>query len=393
MAANALTVLVLTSEGCRFGLVVERVLNAEEIVVKPLSRQLQQIGAYLGATILGDGRIALILDVRSLARRARVVRERDLVAADQHDGPAADHDVAEPLLIVDVAGRRVGVPLSSVTRLEEVAVTDVEHAGEHDVVQYRGQLVRLGRLSTLLGCTAALDRHVDVLDVIVYTHGDHSVGFIVDAVLDIASEGARFASRFQRPGRLRGRCRAGSCHRDSRCGSRGPLGRSGFLRGAGCCAGEFRNRGIAMSPKLMATFTVGELLLGVDIDVVQEVIGQQDITDVPLAAHAATGLINLRGEVVTAIDMRGRFELASRLAEDAPMNVVVRVAGELVSLLVDAIGDVVEVLDSQFEELPETVSGMGRELIRGAYKRADGLLLALDVARAVGHDQPHPQPI
>jgi purine-binding chemotaxis protein CheW len=147
-----------------------------------------------------------------------------------------------------------------------------------------------------------------------------------------------------------------------------------------------------MSPTLMATFTVGELLLGVDVDVVQEVIGRQDITNVPLAAYAATGLINLRGEVVTAIDMRARFELAPRPADVAAMNVVVRVAGELVSLLVDAIGDVVEVIETQFEDLPETVTGVGRELVRGAYKRTDGLLLALDVARAVGHQQLHEQP-
>jgi purine-binding chemotaxis protein CheW len=142
-----------------------------------------------------------------------------------------------------------------------------------------------------------------------------------------------------------------------------------------------------MTPRLVATFTVGELLLGVDVDLVQEVIGHQEITGVPLAAYDSTGLINLRGEVVTAIDMRGRFGCAPRAPELQPMNVVVRVDGELVSLLVDAIGDVVEVGAAEFEEPPETVSGVGRELIRGAYKRADGLLLALDVACAVGHRQ------
>lgn len=142
-----------------------------------------------------------------------------------------------------------------------------------------------------------------------------------------------------------------------------------------------------MTAKLMATFTVGELLLGVDVELVQEVIGEQVVTGVPLATYAATGLINLRGEVVTAIDMRGRFGLEPRPDQAAPMNVVVRVDGELVSLLVDAIGDVVEVTAAQFEQPPETVSGVVLELIRGAYKLPDGLLLALQVARAVGHQE------
>jgi purine-binding chemotaxis protein CheW len=148
-----------------------------------------------------------------------------------------------------------------------------------------------------------------------------------------------------------------------------------------------------MTAQLVATFTVGELLLGIEVEFVQEVIGHQDITAVPLAAYAATGLINLRGEVVTAIDLRGRFGLPPRTDGAEPMNVVVRVEGELVSLLVDSIGDVVDVIAAQFEEPPETVSGVGRELVLGAYKRADGLLLALDVARAVGHEHPMGQPV
>jgi purine-binding chemotaxis protein CheW len=136
--------------------------------------------------------------------------------------------------------------------------------------------------------------------------------------------------------------------------------------------------------QLIATFTVGDLLLGVDVESVQEVIGHQDITRVPLAPYGSTGLINLRGEVVTAIDMRSRFGFEPRPDAVRPMNVVVRVDNESVSLLVDAIGDVVEVSEAQFEEPPQTVSGVGRELIRGAYKLDAGLVLALYVARSVG---------
>ena len=181
-------ILVLQADGRRFGLVVDRVLNTEEIVVKPLSRQLKGIGTYAGATILGDGRVALILDVRALARRAHVVRESD--SAMEHERQLLTPAVVEgpePLLVVAVGDRRLGVPLSMVTRLEEISLDRVEHVGQREVVQYRGQLLPLGRLSTLLGEQAVPDAGSQ-LKVIVYTQGRRSVGLVVDAVVDIATE-------------------------------------------------------------------------------------------------------------------------------------------------------------------------------------------------------------
>ncbi len=186
-------ILVLQADGRRFGLVVDRVLNTEEIVVKPLSRQLKGIGTYSGATILGDGRVALILDVRALARRAHVVRESD--SAMEHERQLVTTAVVEgpePLLVVAVGDRRLGVPLSMVTRLEEISLDRVEHVGQREVVQYRGQLLPLGRLSTMLGEQSVSDAgsqlKVSQLKVIVYTQGRRSVGLVVDAVVDIATE-------------------------------------------------------------------------------------------------------------------------------------------------------------------------------------------------------------
>ena len=181
-------ILVLQADGRRFGLVVDRVLNTEEIVVKPLSRQLKGIGTYAGATILGDGRVALILDVRALARRAHVVRESD--SAMEHERHLVDAPVIEgpePLLVVAVGDRRLGVPLSMVTRLEEISLDRVEHVGQREVVQYRGQLLPLGRLAAMLGEQAVADTGSQ-LKVIVYTQGRRSVGLVVDAVVDIATE-------------------------------------------------------------------------------------------------------------------------------------------------------------------------------------------------------------
>jgi two-component system chemotaxis sensor kinase CheA len=188
---DALYILVLQAEGRRFGLVVDRVLNTEEIVVKPLSRQLKGIGTYAGATILGDGRVALILDVRSLARRAQVVRESD--SADNRDARAISQPIAdgpEPLLVVAIGERRLGVPLSMVTRLEEIAPDRIERVGQREVVQYRGQLLPLGRLTTMLGEQPTVDPDA-TLKVIVYTQGRRSVGLVVDAVVDIATEAPR----------------------------------------------------------------------------------------------------------------------------------------------------------------------------------------------------------
>jgi two-component system, chemotaxis family, sensor kinase CheA len=188
---DSVYILVLRAEGRRFGLVVDRVLNTEEIVVKPLSRQLKGIGTYAGATILGDGRVALILDVRALARRAQVVRESDSV--DNHDLRIAAQPIVdgpEPLLVVAIGDRRLGVPLSMVTRLEEIAPERIERVGQREVVQYRGQLLPLGRLTTILGEPTHADPAA-TLKVIVYTQGRRSVGLVVDAVVDIATEDPR----------------------------------------------------------------------------------------------------------------------------------------------------------------------------------------------------------
>jgi len=136
-----------------------------------------------------------------------------------------------------------------------------------------------------------------------------------------------------------------------------------------------------METRQFATFTVDTLLFGVEVYKVQEVIRFQEMTIVPLAGHSAAGLINLRGEVVPAIDMRTRLGLPPLPAGMSPMNVVVRVNNEPISLLVDAIGEVAHVTAEQFEEPPETLTGPGRALITGAYKLQGSLLLALDVTR------------
>jgi len=134
------------------------------------------------------------------------------------------------------------------------------------------------------------------------------------------------------------------------------------------------------------TFFVRGLFLGLEVTCIQEVIRYQPLTVVPLTPNVIAGLMNLRGQIVTAIDLRHRLGLPAREPGERPINVVVRTAEGAVSLLVDEIGDVIEVDEQTFERPPETLSDDARELIRGAYKLKGRLLLVLDAARTVDSD-------
>jgi len=132
-----------------------------------------------------------------------------------------------------------------------------------------------------------------------------------------------------------------------------------------------------------ATFFVDRLLFGVEVLRVQEVLRYQEITSVPKAPDVIEGLINLRGQIVTAIDVRRRLGLPAREAGRAPMNMVVRSDDGAVSLLVDEIGDVLQVDESAFEPTPENLDARIRDLTTGMYKLKDRLLLILDTKKAV----------
>lgn len=136
-------------------------------------------------------------------------------------------------------------------------------------------------------------------------------------------------------------------------------------------------------PLQFCTFRLDDLLFGIEVDQVQEVIRSLELTSVPLANDVVRGLINLRGQIVTALDLRLRLQLPPRPDDRQPMNIVVRVGGGVLSLLVDEIGDVVDVDEDTFERSPETLEGVARELITGAYKLDGQLLLVLDTERAV----------
>jgi len=135
--------------------------------------------------------------------------------------------------------------------------------------------------------------------------------------------------------------------------------------------------------RLYATFFVEGFFFGIDVLQVQEVLRYQEMTRVPLAPGVIEGLINLRGQIVTAVDMRRRLKLKARAEGQMPMNTVVRTEEGAVSLLVDEIGDVVDVEAEAFELPPDNIDPAARELLRGVYKLKDRLLLILDTEKTI----------
>ncbi len=130
------------------------------------------------------------------------------------------------------------------------------------------------------------------------------------------------------------------------------------------------------------TFHVGDLMLGIEVAQIQEVLRNTSVTPVPMTPPAISGLVNLRGQIVTAIDLRTLFGVAVDAATDSPTMLILDSGDQLSSLVVDAVGEVVTVDGVDFEEPPDTLRGESRRLIRGAYKLRERLLLILDVAHA-----------
>ncbi len=137
------------------------------------------------------------------------------------------------------------------------------------------------------------------------------------------------------------------------------------------------------SSQQFCTFFLDGHVFGTPVPKVQEVIQYQEMTRVPLAPDVISGMINLRGQIVAAIDLRRRLGLPNRPTGQLPINVVVRTNDGAVSLLVDEIGDVIEVEESTLESPPETLQGFAREVVKGVYKLSGRLLLALDIDRVV----------
>lgn len=156
-AEDIVNIIVLQAGYRQFGLVVDEVNDTQEIVVKPLGKQLKDVSSFAGATIMGDGKVALILDVLNFAQHAHVITDmetRDRILADKGEENHQQLDDDQALLLFQAGDDgRLAIPLSKVARLEEFPFSAIERAGNHDVVQYRGQILPLVNLSSALSGT------------------------------------------------------------------------------------------------------------------------------------------------------------------------------------------------------------------------------------------------
>ncbi len=186
-------IVVLQADKQRFGLLVDEISDTEEIVVKPLGKHLKDTSVFAGATIMGDGKVALILDVLGLAQHAQLVHEgEDQSAAEASQvSESACASERQPLLLLQHgASGRMAIDLAAVARLEEFSIDSLEIAGDRETVQYRGQIMPLLRLADVLGsrhAPAAL-REGSVQVVVVRAAQGRDVGLVVDRILDIVDE-------------------------------------------------------------------------------------------------------------------------------------------------------------------------------------------------------------
>lgn len=185
---ESVNIVVLQAEDRQFGLVVDGISDTQEIVVKPLSKQLKGLSVYAGSTIMGDGKVALILDVMGLSQRAGLsARESSSNTQQAADGASV---VERQTLLLFRSGsyERLAVPLSLVARLEEFAKDRVEQAAGRPVVQYRGNILPLVTLSDHLDGPGGGPQASDKVQVVVFSEGDRSVGLVVDQIVDIVEE-------------------------------------------------------------------------------------------------------------------------------------------------------------------------------------------------------------
>lgn len=198
--SESVNIVVLQADGEQFGLVVSEISDTAEIVVKPLGRLLKGVRAFAGATIMGDGRIALILDVLGLAEMAGVNSlHRD--GAGHGDGDDSDSADRRTMLLFSLGERRLALMLEMVARLEEFDPATVEHAGDQRVVQYRGEILPLVFLAEELGYPSERDP-ASALRVVVYTEAGRSVGLVVDGIHDIVEQSIELSTHTAVPGTL-----------------------------------------------------------------------------------------------------------------------------------------------------------------------------------------------
>lgn len=196
---GAVNIVVLQADERQFGLVVDQINDTEEIVVKPLRKQLKSVKTFAGSSIMGDGKVALILDVLGLAQRASVITETRERAMAEKIAESVNQDEKQTFLLFAGPGdSRMAIPLSTLARLEEFPVAQVEMSGSQWVTQYRGQILPLIRLNVVLeerrnklrALQAPPAADSGPIQVLVLNHEGRAFGLVVERILDIIEDAA-----------------------------------------------------------------------------------------------------------------------------------------------------------------------------------------------------------
>lgn len=393
---DARSIVVVHAVGQRFGLLVDEILETEEIVVKPLGRHVKALNVYAGTTILGDGRVALILDIAGICTRARLMPIEDLQVEESSELERSLMGSSdESLVIFDVGGsRRMAVELGDVARLEEIPAESVEVVGRQPVVQYRGNILPLLDLDQVF---TGMGREVtgqEPVKAIVQSTDQGTFGIMVDDVVDIVSVDVGSPRQAADEMGVSEVVVAGG--KVTELLDVPTVAARSVLKGASSTTIDAvdvlpAETATLLDQKQICTFRLGGAFYGIDVLEVQEVLRPELRTPIPLASTDIEGLINLRGETVVLLDLRQRLGLESR-SEDATaeeeMHVVVRVGSEVVSILVDEIGEVLELPDSAFEPCPSSMDEATRHVAHGVYKIDGELLLMLNVESIAAERMP-----
>jgi two-component system chemotaxis sensor kinase CheA len=183
-------IAVMDADGRRFGLVVDGLADPEEIVVKPLSAVLKDIGLYSGATVLGNADLALILDPGAIAMKAGVALGEEEAARATENEVSAEAARSREYLLVEVAGHQAAVPLSDVLRIEQLPMRSIEYMGLRPVLNFEGQLLPVDDSGGVLAAAGG-DPDAQMI-IVVCREGNRQVGIAVSHVLDVASGGELF---------------------------------------------------------------------------------------------------------------------------------------------------------------------------------------------------------
>lgn len=187
-----LQIIVVDANDCRFGIIVDSIQSTQDIVVKPLSNKIKELLIYSGVTILGNGDVALILDLNELARKAKLNAEKhsELMSENNKHALLEENNLSLVLLVENDKKNQIAVPIDLVKRLEKITVKNIEFVAGKNVVQYHDKILTLIKLSELIDNDSVdLSNHKENLDIFVYSHqGTQDIGIIINKIIDSSNE-------------------------------------------------------------------------------------------------------------------------------------------------------------------------------------------------------------